>query len=295
VSYRSSRWLRRVLFVAPLVLIFLGLAASPAMAASGLNPLLPDAVSQNGHDLYVLYNIISIPALVVFALVEGLLLIIIIRDRRARRGPDYQPPQTHGNRTLEIAWTLAPAVLLIVIGALAFNVLQTDFVRPADAVTDQDITIEGHQFGWTYTYLPQGVQVTSEGQQADSSPLVIPTGKLVRLRMQSRDVIHSWWVPELMGKTDLVPGYDNFTWVRVAQPGEWRGECAELCGQGHYTMQIRVKAVTPDDFDAWIAQQKAKTAATPKPAASPSPSAGASPSPSPSPRASASPSPSPTR
>jgi heme/copper-type cytochrome/quinol oxidase subunit 2 len=135
--------------------------------------------------------------------------------------------------------------------------------------------------------------------------MVIPTGKLVRLKLQSVDVIHGWWVPDLMGKTDLVPGYDNYTWIKVDQPGEWRGECTELCGQGHSTMQLRVRAVSPDDYDAWVAEQKAK-ANPPKP--SPSPSASTRPSPgasitaspvagaqaAPSPSGSARPSPSPS-
>jgi cytochrome c oxidase subunit 2 len=296
VSYRSSPLLRRLLLAAPLVIVTTLLLASPTLAATGLDPLLPNAVSANGHDLYNLYVGISIPALLVFFLVEGLLLTIIIRDRRRRQRPGYVPPQWHGNTRLEIAWTIAPAIILVFIGTFSFVVLQRDFQRPTDAATDLDVAVSGHQFGWIYTY-PNGVEVRSEGLAADSSPLVVPTGKLVRLKLSSVDVIHSFWVPDLTGKTDLVPGYDNYTWFKVPQPGEWRGECAELCGAGHYTMQLRVKAVTPDEFDDWLAQQKAKQA-SPSPgagaAASPSPSAPASASPSASPSAGASPSPSPS-
>ena len=123
----------------------------------------------------------------------------------------------------------------------------------------------------------------------------------MRLKLNSVDVIHGFWVPELMGKTDLVPGYDNYTWFEVAQPGEWRGECTELCGSGHSVMQLRVKAVTPDEYSDWLAEQKAKsaspspsTAASPSPAGSPSP--GGSPTPAPSGAASSPrPNPSPSR
>ena len=294
VSYRSSRLLRRLLLAAPLVTIATVLLASPTLAATGLNPLLPDAVSPNGHDLYNLYLWISLPALGVFFLVEALLLTIIIRDRRRRHAPGYRPPQWHGSTRLEIAWTIAPAVILVFIGYFSFAELQQDFQRPSDAVTDLDIAVSGHQFGWTYTY-PGDVQVKSEGLTAADNPLVVPTGKLVRLKMDSVDVIHGFWVPDLMGKTDLVPGYDNYTWFKVSQPGEWRGECTELCGAGHYTMQLRVKAVTPDEYTDWLAQQKAKSA-SPSPGASPSesPSPAASASPSASPSAGASPSPSPS-
>ncbi|HZU16341.1 MAG TPA: cytochrome c oxidase subunit II, partial [Candidatus Dormibacteraeota bacterium] len=96
--------------------------------------------------------------------------------------------------------------------------------------------------------------------------LVVPTGQMIRLRLTSQDVIHSWWVPAISGKTDAVPGYQNYAWFEIDQPGEWRGECAELCGTGHYSMQIRVKAVPPDQFQAWVQQQLAQQhAASPSP------------------------------
>jgi len=309
VSYRSSALLRRLLFAAPLVTIASVLLASPALAATGLSPLLPNAVSPNGHNLFVLYNWISIPALAVFLLVQALLLTIIIRDRRKRRGPEYRPPQTHGNTRLEIAWTIAPAVLLGVIGYFSINVLANDFLVQGDVIapnrgpTDLAITVEGYQFGWRITY-PEGFKVVTSGFNAVDNPMVVPTGALVRMRLQSSDVIHSFWVPEIAGKTDAVPGYDNFAWFKIPQPGEFRGQCTELCGVGHGTMQIRVKAVPPDEYNAWVAEQVAKSKATPTPSASPTPSAapspGASPSgsasprPSPSPSGSAQPSPSPS-
>jgi len=309
VSFRCSAPLRRLLFAAPLVTIASVLLAGPALAATGLSPLLPDAVSPNGHNLFVLYNWISIPALAVFLLVQALLLTIIIRDRRKRRGPEYRPPQTHGNTRLEIAWTIAPAVLLGVIGYFSINVLANDFLVQGDVIapnrgpTDLAITVEGYQFGWRFTY-PEGFKVVTSGFNAADNPMVVPTGALIRIKLQSPDVIHSFWVPELAGKTDAVPGYDNFAWFKIPQPGEFRGQCTELCGVGHLTMQIRVKAVTPDEYNAWVAEQVAKAKATPTPSPAPtpsavpspgaSPSASASPRPSPSPSGSAQPSPSPS-
>jgi cytochrome c oxidase subunit II len=295
VSYRGSiPLLRRMLLVAPLVTI--PLLPAPALAATGLNPLLPPGVSPNGQNLYDLYVLISIPALVVFFLVETLLLTIIIRDRRRRQSPDYRPPQWHGNTRLEILWTILPFLVLVAIGALSFNVLQRDFQRPTDAATDLDISVSAHQFGWTFAY-PEGFAVTSEGLQAADNPMVVPVGKLVRLKLNAEDVIHGFWVPDITGKTDAVPGYDNYMWFKIDQPGEWRGECTELCGDGHANMQIRVKAVSQSDYDAWVAEHKAKASPSPsaRASASPSPSASASASPSPSPSASASPSPSPSR
>src|SRR5262249_31589248 len=145
----------------------------------------------------------------------------------------YVPTQTHGNPRLEIAWTLGPALVIGLIGWFSFNELQTDFLVQGDTIaanqgpTDLAITVSSHQFGWIYTY-PEGFRVASEGLDAASNPLVVPTGALVRLTLQSTDVIHGFWVPEIMGKTDLVPGYDNFTWFKISEPGEWRGQCTEL-------------------------------------------------------------------
>ena len=102
----------------------------------------------------------------------------------------------------------------------------------------------------------------------------------MRLELNSTDVIHGFWVPDLTGKTDLVPGYTNFTWLKVAQTGEWRGQCTELCGSGHYSMQLRVKAVSQSDFDTWVAQQQAASHQATQTA---SPGGGSSPASSPSP------------
>jgi cytochrome c oxidase subunit 2 len=86
---------------------------------------------------------------------------------------------------------------------------------------------------------------------------VVPTNTLVKLQFRATDVIHSWWVPAISGKTDAVPGYDNFSWLKIANPGQWKGECAELCGVGHASMQIVVQAMGPSDYEAWVAKQKA--------------------------------------
>jgi cytochrome c oxidase subunit 2 len=175
-----------------------------------------------------------------------------------------------------------------VIGGVSFATLQKDFTEPAAASDNMTISVSGHQFGWVFQY-PQGFSVKSDGINA--TPMVIPVDKVVRLQLQSTDVIHGFWVPELMGKTDLVPGYTNFTWINVHQTGEWRGQCTELCGAGHYSMQLRVRAVSQSDFDAWAAEQTAKSQATPTPSPPASPSAAASPSASPSASPGASPAP----
>ncbi|MDR0360119.1 MAG: cytochrome c oxidase subunit II [bacterium] len=286
--------LRRVVvaaLAATPVALLAAAVATPVGAASGVNPIVPEGVSPNGQNIHWLYlNLISPFAIIVFLVVEGLLLTIILKWRRSRLPADYQPPQWHGHTVLEVTWTVIPFLILCVVGFFSFRVLQQDFVRPTDSVTNLDVHIVAHQYGWQYEY-PGGVVVKSEGQDAASNPLVLPQGQMVRLRLDSQDVIHSFWVPDITGKTDAVPGYSNYTWMKIDRTGEWRGECAELCGAGHATMQIRVKAVSDSEFQSWLAQKKkaASASASPKPSpaasptASPAASPAGSPSPSPSP------------
>jgi cytochrome c oxidase subunit II len=232
----------------------------------GLSPIFPDPVSPNGAHIYETYAYISIPAIIVFIGVEAALLWVAIRYRRSRRPAGYVPPQVHGHTGLEIAWTIAPLVIVLGIAAYSFVQLQRDF----QPISNQDMTviISGHQFGWDYRY-ENGVVVHQESDLAGNvTPFVVPTNTLVKLQFRATDVIHSWWVPAISGKTDAVPGYDNFSWLKIDKAGSWRGECAELCGTGHAAMQIIVQAMDKSDFDAWMAKQKAQAS----PSASPSPS-----------------------
>ena len=253
---RGAAALMKILGLVAIALTF------SACEGGGLHPIFPNPVSPNGQDIYNTYVGISLVAIVVFLGVELALLWVVVRYRRSRQPVGYVPPQVHGHTGLEIAWTLAPLVIVLAIAAYSFVELQKDF-QPRN---DQQMTVvvSGHQFGWEYDY-DNGVVVHQEGSlTADVPPFVVPVNTLVKLQFRGTDVIHSWWVPAISGKTDAVPGYDNFSWLKIDQVGLWRGECAELCGAGHATMQIIVQAMTQSDFDAWVAKQKA--------AASPSPS-----------------------
>jgi len=294
MSRSTSRPLRLVLasLVAGAALF---VVSTPALA-NGLSLIFPDPASPNGHNIYDLYVWITYPAAVVFIGVEATLLIIIFRFRR--KHPAQVGASWHGSTALEITWTVIPTLLIAVIAFLAFQELQRDFsVEAANNHPDLNVAVRGEQFSWSYTY-DQGFTVKNQ--------MVVPVGKMVHLTFDSTDVIHSWWVPALNGKTDAVPGYTNQSWIKV-DPGVlgscsgndrhrdqatggcvFHGECAELCGAGHYSMQIDVLAVSQQEFDAWTKKQQTPPA-TPKP--SPNPSPGASPSAGPSPSPSAKPSP----
>jgi cytochrome c oxidase subunit 2 len=269
-----------------LPLTILGLAGAAFLLSSceglgGISPIFPTPVSPNGQDIYNTYIGISIPAIIIFVGVEIALLWVVLRFRRSKQPVGYVPPQIHGHNGLEIVWTVVPLIVVLAIAAYSFVTLQKDFQPVTNA--DMDITIRGHQFGWEYVY-PDGFSIHQEGTLAGNVvPFVVPTHKLVRLSFESTDVIHSWWVPAISGKTDAVPGYTNYSWLKIDQPGTWRGECAELCGAGHSTMQIIVQAMSQQEYDAWVAKQKAAAQPSPTPSPSPSPSLSPSPSPSPSP------------
>jgi cytochrome c oxidase subunit 2 len=230
----------------------------------GVHPIFPTPVSPNGQDIYTTYIGISLIAIVVFLLVEFALLWVVLRYRRTRQPAGYIPPQVHGHTGLEIAWTIVPLIIVLAIAAYSFAELQRDF----QPISNQQMTVivSAHQFGWQYDY-DNGVVVHQEGSlTTDVTPFVVPTHTLVKLQFRGTDVIHSWWVPAISGKTDAVPGYDNFSWLKIDQVGKWRGECAELCGAGHASMQIVVQSMDLADYDAWVAKQKAAAAS---PSASP--------------------------
>jgi cytochrome c oxidase subunit 2 len=173
-------------------------------------------------------------------------------------------------------------LVVLAIAYYSFLTLQKDF----QPITNQEMTVivSGHQFGWDYAYEGTEVVVHQEGTLVgDVTPFVVPTNTLVKLRFEGTDVIHSWWVPAISGKTDAVPGYENYSWLKINQTGVWRGECAELCGAGHSNMQIIVQAMDKSAYDQWMVKQVAALHPTPSPKPSPSPSPKASPSPSPSP------------
>jgi len=279
------------------------MTSAPALA-NGLSLIFPDPVSPNGQRIYNLYLLITVPAVIVFVGVELGLLWIIFRYRR--KSPDQWGASWHGNMAVEITWTVIPTIVVAIIAFLSYQELVADFTpEAANAGSQMNVAVRGYQFYWTYTY-DQGFTVGSKPGEM----MVVPVGTMVHMTFDSNNVIHSWWVPALTGKTDAVPGYTNQSWIKVdpkvltSCSGNDRhvdqatggcvlhGECAELCGAGHATMQISVLAVSQQQYDSWVAAQQAKASATPTPSPSSSPSP--SPSPSASPAAGASPSPSPS-
>jgi cytochrome c oxidase subunit 2 len=242
-------------------LILLGLGVALLSLLSGCANVPQTTVlpkTEAAEKIQSLYVLIFWLAVAVFIFVQGGLLWVLWRFR-ARPGHEL-PEQTHGNTTLEIGWTIAPAVILVVMAVPTIRtVFELESPPPAQASGLPPLVIEvtGKQWWWEFKY--------PEIKRPDGSPMVtanemvIPTDRTVYLSITSDNVIHSFWVPQLMGKIDAMPNHDNRIWFTATDPGQYFGQCAEYCGVQHAQMRMNVIAMAPADYDAW-AQRSARPA-----------------------------------
>jgi len=233
--------------VLPLVL-FLGACASDAPQTT-LEPKGPIARSIDS-----LWDGVFLVAVVVFILVEFGALALVIRFRKRRQDSDDElPAQTHGNTRLELAWTILPAIMLAVVGFFTLTTLVDINERDADDLT---IQVTGQQWWWEYTYDSDGDGEFTDEDVLTANDLVIPAGVDVNLDIQSNDVIHSYWIPALNGKKDAVPGRSHPLRLNADEAGTYVGQCTEYCGLSHGYMRQRVIALPPDEFEAWLDNQR---------------------------------------
>jgi cytochrome c oxidase subunit 2 len=232
--------------------------------------------SPNANSIDSLYKITLVIALVIFVLVEGALVYALLKFRK-RKGA--VPAQIRGNTRLEVGWTVAAAVILLGLAILTFAKLSS-IQDPSNSGPDGDklassdgllyasserklppdgkalnIHVIGRQYIWQYVY-PGSNEPDGLGAPYSYEEMVVPTNTTVTLDIVSADVVHSWWIPQLGGKFQAVPGYHNYTWFKISKPGIYKGQCAILCGRGHARMIATVKAVPPAQFDEWLAYQK---------------------------------------
>lgn len=240
-SHRPTRWAALVLLLAVSSLLSSCLGVSPqttVVPGSGFARMILD-----------LYAIIFWLAVAVFVVVEAVLVYAVVRFRR--RPHDALPAQLHGNTRLEIAWTIAPALVLFAIAVPTIDAIFASSTPPAgDAL---EVKVTGYQWWWEITY--------PDGQVVTASDIHVPVGRPITFTLNSVDVIHSFWVPRLGGKMDVVPGRTNHLYFSVDSPGTYMGQCVEFCGLQHANMKLRLVADTPEDFAAWIRRQQAPAAA----------------------------------
>jgi cytochrome c oxidase subunit 2 len=192
----------------------------------------------------------------IFVVVAGLIVYTIWRFRR-KPGDDSQqePPQIYGSNQIEVAWTVIPILIaFVLIGVSARVIAGVENASPPPAALK--VTVVGHQWWWEVRYPDYGIVTANEIHVPASRD-----GKTATyLQLESMDVIHSFWVPQLAGKTDLIPNRTNYTWIDPREPGTYFGNCAEYCGTQHANMLLRVVAQAPGDFKQWAAEQQKEAA-----------------------------------
>jgi cytochrome c oxidase subunit 2 len=194
----------------------------------------------------------------IFLVVSGLLLFTLIRYRHRPGDSDREPAQIYGSNQVELSWTVIPVLIIVVLFLATARVIYvTEHARkPAAAL---DVVVIGHQFWWEYRYPKLGIVTANELHVPVSDPRR-PTPTY--LTMSSADTDHSFWVPELAGKMDLIPNKVNTMWIDPVKAGLYLGQCAQYCGVQHAKMLIRVYADTPSEFAAWVADQQRPAAQT---------------------------------
>jgi len=233
-----SRRLMVVVLLLALVLVFI--SCTPSHPQSTFDAAGP--VSKNQLNLFW---IIFWAAVAVFVVVVGLLIYSVFRFRE--RPGQGLPVQVHGNRRLEIAWTVAPGLLL---AAIAVMTIQTLFdLRTAPSDNPLRVEVIAHQWWWEIIYPDFGITTANE--------IIVPVDRDIDIKLDSEDVIHSFWVPKLRGKKDVIPNHTNTTWFRASETGVFFGQCAEFCGIAHALMQFRVVAKPQEEFQQWVDGQRA--------------------------------------
>jgi len=270
----TNRSRRRKLLLAAVGLAILAFVVAGCGPDNGQNSLQP-----KGNEAEKIDNLfwpVLIVAVLVGIFIFAAVLYCAIRFRR--RAGNERPKQIHGNTALEIGWTLIPAVILAVIAVPTVSLIFQLNEDPAPNALN--VTVVGKQWWWQFDY----PATKGNTKVVTANEMHVPTGREISIDLTACDtslggtpgdpgcnVIHSFWVPELNGKRDVVPGHTNHTSFTIDKPGTYLGQCAEYCGLSHANMRFRVIAQSPDDFDQWLSEQQEGPAVTPEEAGFPPP------------------------
>jgi cytochrome c oxidase subunit 2 len=245
-----------------------GLAAWSASAGAAWELNMPRGVTPVAHEAYDLHMLTLWICVAIGVVVFGAMLISILSHRKSS---GRAPAQFHHSTTAEIVWTVIPVLILV-----GMAIPATTALIAMEDTSDPDLTLKvtGYQWKWHYEYLDDGVSFYSNLASSSRSAIyedpyqvehylldvdnrvVVPVGAKVRILLTADDVIHAWWVPELGMKKDAIPGFVNEMWIRIEEPGVYRGQCAELCGKDHGFMPIVVEAKSAEGYKEWVAAQK---------------------------------------
>jgi cytochrome c oxidase subunit 2 len=230
------------------LLACLALACAPLALGGPGGVAPPEPTTPSGEAINELYWFVFAICAAVFVAVEAALVLFVLRfRRRGTTAAEAEGPQIHGNTRLEIIWTIIPALILVGIAVVVLVRIPAVQATGGGEREDLRVRVEAHQFYWQYVY-PNGV--------VSLDRLVLPVDRTVALELVSFDVDHSWWVPELTGKRDALPGRTNVLRFRPDTEGTFEGQCAELCGVLHAVMPTDVEVVSSSGYDQWLAEQQ---------------------------------------
>lgn len=254
------------------VVILIALVAAVFMTGAGSTLYPPDAATSQGRQIRGLYDIVFAFAVAIFIIVEALIVWSVLRYRR--RPTDVElPVQTHGNNLVEVIWTVVPTAIVLFLFVISWDTLNK--VDAVSARPDIRIHATAGQFAWQFEYLDEsGTEVVARqlvpayDAETGGGGMAVPVGRSIQVTLDSPDVIHAFYVPRFLFKRDVVPGQTNrfeFT-VDEDEAGQvFRGQCAELCGAGHRRMLFNVIALSPAEYETWLAALIEKSNATPAP------------------------------
>jgi cytochrome c oxidase subunit 2 len=249
-NIRRALWILVVLFW-PVADVFAQPVAQSSSSTSIFSPVSTPADSILGLSFFVL-----VITGVIFLIVASLLVYSVVKFRRRANDDGREPPQVYGSNQLELAWTVIPVLIVVVLFLTSARVIHEvqDAPRPPGAI---EVTVVGHQFWWEFRYPQYGFVTTNELHVPVSDPKQ-PTPTF--LTLLSADTDHSFWVPRLAGKTDLIPNHPNSMWIDPHETGIYLGQCALYCGTQHAKMLLRVYVEPRADFDRWVQAQRQQVA-----------------------------------
>jgi cytochrome c oxidase subunit 2 len=235
------RWVRRLVLIP--ALFALSSCSSKQDIFSPKGPVA-DKINKLQVPVFLAAGVVGVIVAVMLA------YVVVTGIRRAKSDSDDEPEQIHGNTKLELTWTIIPFLILVAVAFPTVTTILNISHRPANAMK---ISVYGQQWWWSYEYDLNG---DGKPEIVTANELVIPAGEKIELQVQSRDVIHSFWIPALAGTRDAVPGRVQLLELEADKPGEYEGQCKEFCGLSHANMRARAVALSRDDFDQWVRDQQ---------------------------------------
>lgn len=215
-----------------------------------LLPWLPENISTYGAEIDSLLYLIFWITSITFVLVQGALIVFLVKYRYR---PGRQATYTHGNNTLEIAWTIAPSIILVILALLSRGLWHE--IKQTIPPSKYPVVVTAKQFNWDITYPGPDGQFGTGDDKTLENDLNVPVNEVVELRLRSRDVIHSFFIPVMRFKQDMLPGREILQWFEATKTGRYEIPCAELCGFGHSGMLGHLTVHTADDYTKWVQTQ----------------------------------------